>query len=401
MDFDTVIDRRQTDSLKWDNRHNGPNQVDIIPLWVADMDFAAPEPVLAALRQRAGHPVIGYTNPPADYFELLAAWYQTRYGIELTPADFMLGPAVMPAIAIALRTFTAPGDGVLIMPPVYYPFFEITRANGRRLVEVPLLNPAPGRWEMDCAGIEAAIAAAAPTSSPVRAILLSNPHNPGGRVWTRAELAWLDGLAVRHDLALLSDEIHADIVFAPHGFTSLAADGFASPKRLVFAGPNKTFNIAGLHICQVIARDSAVNSAMRRAIAAAGFSQPNAFAVTAAAAAYRNCGPWVDELKAYLRGNFAFLAEFLAARLPELTTYLPEGTYLAWVDGRALLARLGVPHDTELASWLETEGRVKISAGSFFGAAGAGFFRINVACPRSLLAEGLERLSTGLARLPF
>jgi cystathionine beta-lyase len=399
MDFDTVIDRRGTGSLKWDNRKNAPGLPDIIPLWVADMDFAAPPEVLAALRRRAEHPVVGYTNPPADYFPRLAAWYGSRYGMALEATDFVLGPAVMPMVAITLRAFTAPGDGVLIMPPVYYPFFEIVRDNDRTLVEVPLLNPGLGRWEMDFAGIEAAIGRQAAAGQPVRAFLLSSPHNPGGRVWTRAELERLDDIAARHGVLVLSDEIHSDIVFAPAAFTSLADHGFTNPDRIVLAGPNKTFNIAGLHICHAIVRDPARRQRLARAVAAAGFSQPNAFAVTAAHAAYGACGPWVDGLKDYLLGNFDRLEAFLAARLPGARSFRPEATYLAWVDCRELLARLGLKSEVELVRVLEEEGRVKVSHGSVFGAAGTGFVRINVACPRTQLDEGLERIAATVARL--
>lgn len=396
MDFDTVIDRRNTGALKWDNRKNAPGLPDIIPLWVADMDFAAPEPVLEALRQRIAHPVLGYTNPPPDYFPLLAAWYRGRYGLSLEASDFLLGPAVMPAVAIALRTFTQPGDGVLIMPPVYYPFHEMPRENGRTLVEVPLKNPAAGRWEMDFAGIEAAISGQGGGDHPVRAILLSNPHNPGGRCWTLAELERLDAIAARHGLLVISDEIHSDIVFAPASFTSFASDGFRNPRRLVLAGPNKTFNLAGLHICHAIIRDAQLRREYARASAAAGFSQPNALSLTASIAAYRACGPWLDSLKEYLLGNFRFLEGFLSNRLPDAQSYQPEATYLAWVDFRPVIARLGLKNDMELALLLEEKGRVKISQGSIFGKAGEGFVRINVACPQSILAEGLERIARTL-----
>ncbi len=398
MNFDTVIDRRQTFALKWDNCQNQAGLPDVIPLWVADMDFAAPDAVVVALQQRALHPVIGYTNAPAAYFELLADWYRQRYGLSLAVGDFILAPAVMPAIALALRACTVPGDAVIIMPPVYYPFFEIPRANDRRLVEVPLLNPSPGCWEMDFNGIEAAITQAAAGGQPVRALLLSNPHNPGGRVWTKSELAHLDRLACQHDLYLLSDEIHSDIVFEAGRFTSLAAAEFSSPRRLVFAGPNKTFNIAGLHICHIIAPDATLNSTMRRAVAAAGFSQPNAFSLTAAMAAYGSCGPWVDELKTYLLGNFQWLADYVAHKLSGSVPSIPEGTYLAWLDCRALIARLGLRDDKHLVQILEEKGRVKVSAGSLFGKAGQGFVRVNVACPRSLLAEGMERFAATVAQ---
>jgi cystathionine beta-lyase len=396
-EFDTPIDRRGTWSLKWDNPKNRPGLPDILPLWVADMDFAAPPAVLRAIRERAGHPVFGYTNPPASYVRLLVGWYRQRYGLELPAEAFLPGPAVMPSIAIAIRTLVGPDESVIINPPVYYPFFEVVRSNGRHLIEVPLLNPGPGRWELDFGGLEAAVGRAAAAGQPVRALLLSSPHNPGGRVWTRAELERLDALSERHGVFILSDEIHSDIVFAPSRHVSLADGAFRNPRRVVFAGPNKTFNIAGLHLCHLIAPDAAVRQQLARALAAAGHSQPNVFSITAAHAAYADCGPWVDGLKDYLSGNFNFLTDFLASRLPEISGYHPEGTYLAWLDARPLIRRLGLKGDQELALRLEEDARVKLSHGTIFGpAAGAGFLRLNVACPRSQLAEGLQRIAAYL-----
>jgi cysteine-S-conjugate beta-lyase len=395
MDFDRVIDRRGTRSLKWDDPKNAPGLPDIIPLWVADMDFPPPEAVLAAIEGRAGHPIFGYTRAGGDYAEAVAAWYAARHGIGLRPADLVLAPAVMPAIAAAIQAFTEKGEGVMIMPPVYKPFYDIVLDNGRVLVEAPLARDSGGAYSMDRRSMEEAAARASAEGLVLKAVLVSSPHNPVGRVWSEAELAGLRSFARERGLALICDEIHSDIILGDRPFRSLAAvEGDEAGKLVVLAGPNKTFNIAGLHLCHAIARDEGTRIAMRRAIAAWGFGSPNAFSLVAALAAYREGGPWLDELLAYLRGNLAYLAGFLRARLPEIGLSPLEGSYLAWLDLRSLLAARALgPSELALAARLEDEGRVRLSPGSGYGKEGSGYLRLNLACPRSILAEGLERFA--------
>jgi cysteine-S-conjugate beta-lyase len=398
MDFDHVIDRRGSFSVKWDNPKNGGGLPDIIPLWVADMDFEPPPAVLESIRRRAGHPVFGYTRPLFEYNEAVAAWYSARQGLDIPPAEILMAPAVMPAIAAALQAFTEKGEGVMIMPPVYHPFYSIAEENGRVLVEAPLARAADGAWVPDFGCMESAAASAEGSGLKLGALLVSSPHNPVGRVWSEAELEGILDFARVRDLALLCDEIHSDIILGDSAFRSMAAvAGERARKVLVFSGPNKTFNIAGLHICQVIARDESTRRAMRRAISAWGFGAPNAFSLTAALAAYREGGPWLDELLAYLRGNYRFLLDFLAERLPEIGVSPIGGSYLAWLDLRALLERMGLGRDeAALAARLEDDARVRVSPGSDFGREGSGYARLNFACPRSILAEGLGRLERAL-----
>lgn len=393
MDFDSVIDRRGTGSLKWDNPRNAAGKPDIIPLWVADMDFAPPPAVLKAIRERAEHPIFGYTNAGRDYFEAIASWYRRRHGVDLPATDILLAPSVMPSLSVAVNAFTAPGDGVMILPPVYHPFFSTVTENGRVVVAAPLIRRSGGSWAMDLAGMEKAAERAEASGTKLRAILVSSPHNPVGRVWTEAELGELLGFALRRDLAVFCDEIHSDIILGERPFLSLASiAGEEARKLLVFSGPNKTFNLAGLHISQVIARDPETRKAMKDALSAAGFSQPNVFSLAAASAAYRGGSEWLGELLEYLRGNYRFLKDFLARELPEIGLSELEGSYLAWLDMRALLAKRGEGGDERpLAERLEEEGRVRLSPGSGFGAEGAGYLRLNLACPRSILEEGLER----------
>ena len=393
MDFDRVIDRSRTYSLKWDNPKNSPGLPDIIPLWVADMDFAPPPAVTQAIKRRAEHPVFGYTRAIGDYNEAVAAWYRERQGLELSPSDILMAPAVMPALAAAIQAFTDKGEGVMIQPPVYHPFYSVVEENDRVLVETPLARLSDGSWEMDFELMEAAAEKAARDGVRLKAILVSSPHNPVGRVWSEAELEKLLIFAQKRGAAVLCDEIHSDIILGERDFLSMA--GFAGEdarKLVVLSGPNKTFNIAGLHISQAIARDEGTRKAMKRAISAGGFGLPNAFSLTAALAAYREGGAWLEELLAYLRGNHGFLLEFLGKRLPEVGVSPLEGSYLAWLDVRALLAKRGEGIDERpLASSLEEEGRVRLSSGRDFGKEGSGYLRLNIATPRSILSEGLER----------
>ncbi len=391
MIFDTIIDRRGTGAIKW-NSPALPGKPDVIPLWVADMDFAAPEPVVRALRERVEHPVYGYTNPDAAYFAVLKNWYAARYGAAVDEADLLLGPGVVPSLGIAVRAFSAPGEGVLVCPPVYYPFSEIVKDNGRTLVEAPLRKMESGRMEFDPAAARAAVDAAAAAGTPVKLFILCSPHNPGGLVWKREELAAVLAFARERDILVVSDEIHGDLVFPPNRFISLSDFPDAAERTIVVSTANKTFNIAGLHLSHFVVKSPDLRTRLRKGIAAAGYSQPNVFSLVAAQAAYGECGAWLDELIAYLGANIDFAVSFLNGRLPGVSARKPEGSYLIWTDVSGLIAAKGLRDDRELVAALEADARVKLTAGSVFGTGGGGFVRINAASPRALLAEGLERI---------
>jgi cystathionine beta-lyase len=392
VNFDRKIDRRGTWSLKWDNPKNVPGTPDILPFWVADMDFPPPPEVRAAIRTRARHPIFGYTRAPARYFELLAAWYGRRHGIVVDTECFLPAQAVMQSIGAAIRAFSREGEGVLVMPPVYYPFFEIARSNRRVIVEAPLSRDEGGRWVMDAARMERAVDEASLAGTKTRMIMLSSPHNPVARAWTKGELDVLLDFAEHRGITIVSDEIHGDIVFPPCRFVSLAGvTGQGASRIVVLAGPNKTFNLAGLHLSHVVARDPEVRSAMKRSFEASGFVSPNVFSITAAMAAYGSGSAWLDGLLGYLDGNLSFLRQRLNRDIPLAAVSPLEGTYLAWVDCSRLIERLGLNDDKALVARLEEAGRVKFSAGSDFGAGGEGHLRVNIACPRALLAEGLDR----------
>jgi cystathionine beta-lyase len=390
MNFDERIDRRNTGALKWDDPYNEAGKEDILPFWVADMDFAAPPAVLEALQDRLRHPVFGYTNPPADYLEALSAWYRTRYRAELGPEDFLLGPGVVPSLGIAVRALTSPGAAVLVLSPVYYPFYEIVEDNDRILITAPLSRDSSGRFGLDFRAMGESVKKADDDGLKTQALLFCSPHNPGGRLWTPEELAELKEFCRMKGLALISDEIHADILPDGGSFASLGGAD-SGPPLLAIGAPNKTFNLAGLHLSHFVARGKRTRAAIKRGIAAAGYSQPNIFSIVAARAAYRRGGPWLDELNAYLRANLDYAEAFMRDRIPGIAFTRPEAGYLAWLEASEAIRRKGCEDDRQYAAALAREGRIRISFGSKFGAEGKNHLRLNVACPRAQLAEGLER----------
>jgi cystathionine beta-lyase len=359
------------------------------------MDFAPPQAVADALRKRIEHPIFGYTNPDPSYFEALRAWYASRYGAAVEPGAFLLGPGAVPSMGIAVRTFAAPGEGVLIMPPVYYPFTETVRDNDRVVVEAPLRSDG-GRFRFDPAAGDRAVAEAAARGVKTRFILFCSPHNPGGVVWTRDELASVLAFARKHDLLLFSDEIHGDLVFGPNKFVSMAGFPGAAERTVSISASNKTFNLAGLHLSHFVVEDEALRRRLKRGIDAAGYSQPNVLSLVAAQAAYENGAAWVDSLVAYLKANAEFAVDYLNRNVRGMRAAMPEGTYLVWTDASGLVAGKGLADDRELVAKLEAEGKVKLTAGSIFGG-GKNRVRINVACPRAMLAEGLGRIAAWAA----
>jgi cysteine-S-conjugate beta-lyase len=393
MTFDAIIDRHGTNSLKWDTLKNQPGKPDIIPLWVADMDFPPPEETLLALRRRLEHPIFGYEVAPEESYEAIAAWYSGRYGTAVELGSIVLGPGVIPSMGICVRSLTEKGDGILIMPPVYSPFFSMIKDNDRVTVEAPLRRTKAGSYEMDIDAAGAAIDEAGSRGVRTRAILFCSPHNPGGRVWAREELETLLSFAGRHGLSVISDEIHGDMICGPRRFTSMADFPEHAERVIVLSSPNKTFNLAGLHVSHFIAADAGMREAIERGISASGFGQPNTLSTTAALASYSHGVQWLDSLLEYLRGNLSFAVGFLNENVRGAAAAFPEGTYLIWTDVSELISRTGLADDRELAQRIEEEARVKLTPGSIFGTGGRGFVRINAACPRSLLNEGLERLA--------
>jgi cystathionine beta-lyase len=392
MQFDKEIDRRGTWAVKWDDLNRAGGKDEVIPLWVADMDFPSPPEISSALTERAAHPVYGYTNTAPGYRDTLSSWYKERYQADLNREDFLLGPGTVPSLGIVIRSFTAPGDGVLILTPVYHPFFDMIHRNGRETVEAALVLDEQGRYGFDIQALETTLASAAGRGLRVPLALFCSPHNPGGTVWEKAELEGFLDLAEKWDMVVLADEIHGDFVWPPKKFSSLAAFPKYAERVVVVSGANKSFNLGGLHISHFAARDGKLKETLKAGLGAFGYGLPNIFSMAAVDAAYRKGGPWLEEVKLYIRKGMEDAVRYINAGVPGLRAYKPEGTYLIWTDASELITRRGLRNDAELALGLEREGRVKFTPGGAFGRGGRGFIRINAACPRSQLLAGLARL---------
>lgn len=387
--FESAPDRRGTGSIKWD-RAPYPGAPEQIPLWVADMDFPAPQPVIDAIRRRTDHGVFGYTMAGPSYYRALDRWFTRRFGLAVPQEQVTITPGIVPAVNAAVRAFTAPGEGVIIQNPVYYPFTSAVTANGRTLL-VNDLKESGGRYTMDLGGLEE-------LAPRAKLLILCSPHNPVGRIWRREELAEVAAIAARHKLVVVSDEIHCDLVMpdapAPHiPFPLIGPE--AAGLSVLCTAPSKTFNIPGLAASNIIIADPALRRAFRDEVNRSCGDLPNVFGAVACEAAYDHAEAWLEEALARIRDNRDLLASFLAARLPEVALSPLEATYLPWLDVRPLLARLGID-SAALERLLVDKAGVWIEAGSLFGPSGEGFMRVNIACPPALLLKALEKIAAVL-----
>lgn len=385
FDFDRVVARAGSGSLKYDARRETFGRADVIPLWVADMDFAAPPAVTEALMARAAHPVYGYHVVPEGIYQALIDWLRQRHGWQVEREWIVLCPGVVPSLYAAVPAFAAPGEAVIVQPPVYFPFFSAVTDTGRTLLENPLCLTGAG-YAMDFDHLEACAARA-------RLLLLCSPHNPVGRVWRREELARLLEIAREYDLTVLSDEIHADLVYPGQRHIPLAVLAGDAPHIVTAVAPSKTFNIPGLGLSALVVPDTARRRALQEAFETLHVSVANPFSLAAFAAAYRDGGPWLDALLDYLQGTRDFVAAWLAGHLPAIRPLPAEGTYLLWLDCRAL----GL-HDTELRDLFVKQAGVGMSPGPLFGTGGSGFMRMNIGAPRALIAEALQRIKAVISR---
>lgn len=387
-DFDAVLDRRDTHSLKWDHCARAFGLDDVIPMWVADMDFPAPQPVVEAMVARAAHPAYGYPSTDSTFLGAASDWLRDRHGWEVERTWMARSPGVVPALSLAVTAFTQPGDKIVVQPPVYYPFFTAIENNGRRIVRNPL-RWGDGRFQMDLDDLERKI------DRRTRMLILCSPHNPVGRVWTREELERLGEICTRRDLLVLSDEIHMDLVYAGRRHLPLASLSPALAARTVTCvAPSKTFNTAGLTTSLVVASNPALLSRYQAALMASGLGIGNVFGNIALEAAYAHGAEWLDQLLVYLAGNIDYAERFVAERLPRLGFLRPEGTYLALIDCR----ELGLAQD-RLDDFFLREARVYFDSGPMFGEECTGYERINMACARATLQDALERIERALPRL--
>lgn len=387
-DFDRLTDRRGTDCLKYDFAAERGYPAEVLPFWVADMDFPAPEPVVKALEQRARHGIFGYTDIKEDYREILASWFQRRHGWQIEGEWLSITPGVVFGICTAIRAFTEPGEGVLICPPVYYPFAASIKANGRKLVESPLVEK-DGRYEIDFEDFERKM-----VEGGVKLFVLCSPHNPVGRVWSRQELEQVAAICQKHQVLVVSDEIHQDFVRPGHRHTVFASLGAeVADFTITCTSPSKTFNLAGLQISHIFISNESLRRRFRHELEAVGYGEPNAMAEVAAKAAYGQGEPWLTELLSYLEENLRRTRAFLAENLPQVKLIEPEGTYLLWLDCRGTGLS---PEEQDEA--IVQRGRIWLDEGRIFGKGGEGFQRINMACPWSILEEGLKRLAFALKK---
>lgn len=387
-DFNTVIDRRGTASVKWDLADRLFGGQGLLPLWVADMDFVSPKPVIDALAGRARHGVFGYSACMDGYYDAALSWMHERHGWQLQKDWLVFCPGVVPALNMAIQAFTRPGGGVIIQQPVYYPFMRSILANGRRIVNNPLRLTAD-RYEMDFDDLSRKA-----RDPDATLMILCSPHNPVGRVWTQAELEQLGAICCDNKITVVADEIHADLVLPGYRhipFASLSDDFLRA--AITCTSPSKTFNLAGLHTAHAIIADPEKRKAFSNALVHSGLQWPNAFGTVAHEAAYSSGGPWLAQLLVYLQGSLDFLKAFIAEHLPQVQVIEPEATYLVWLDCRALgLDWYG------LKALMQQEAHVALDEGYIFGDEGRGFERINIACPRSILRECLERMAAAVKR---
>jgi len=379
-DLDEIIDRRASDSVKW--QHYGQ---EALPLWVADMDFPAPQPVIQALRDRVEHGIFGYGKEPPELRSLFVERLQQLYGWEVSPDALVFLPGIVSAFNLASRAVTRPGDGLLLQTPVYFPLLRIPRNAHLVMNEMELTLRSDGQYEIDFDQFQAAI------TGRTRILMLCSPHNPVGRVFRRDELERMAEICLRHDIVICSDEIHCDLVFPGHPhlpIASLAPE--IAAQTITLMAPSKTYNIAGIHASVAIIQD---RDLQKRFEAARGDLVPrlDVLGHTAILAAYRDGGDWLNQVLGYLEANRDYLFETLAAgNLPGLTMAKPEGTYLAWLDCR----NAGLPGNAH--EFFLQEARVALNDGATFGAGGEGFVRLNFACPRATLVEALERMRQAL-----
>lgn len=386
--FEHVIDRRNTSSYKWDRMeavYGIEDASDILPMWVADMDFPAPDAVVKAIKDRLDHPVFGYSYISEGSKDAVRSWLSERHGWETNNEWMLFHQGVVPAIASVVETFTSKGDGILVTSPVYPPFFHIPKIQGRHIVEC-VMNEQDGIYSIDFEAFENCL------KQNVKLFILCNPHNPGGIVWKEQELKEMLRLCAQYDVLILSDEIHADIVFPGHTHLPLATLAGDEVGRIITCvAPTKTFNLAGVQVALMIATDKDVREKLKMNAIYHGQMDLNAFAGPALAAAYNEGGPWLEELLKTISNNMDYVIHELTTAVPGLKIAKPHGTYLLWIDYRDT----GLT-EKEIMDKLLLKGKVALDPGTKYGEAGRGFIRMNVAAPRTTIEEGVKRFITAL-----
>lgn len=390
LDFDEYIERRNTDCLKYDFAVRRGKPADVLPLWVADMDFRAPSTVLTKIKERVDHGIFGYTEPRDDYYNTVIDWFKRHHDLTVERSQIFTTPGIVYAIALAIRAFSKEGEAVLIQQPVYYPFSELVRDNNRKLVSNDLYLGKDGKYHIDFEDFEKKI-----KENHVKLFVLCSPHNPVGRVWNYEELERIIDICYENQVIIFSDEIHCDFTFSKNKHISLYnVKEEAKEIGIVATSPAKTFNLAGVQISNIFVANSDLRYKLRKEKAASGYSQPNTIGATACEAAYKYGEEWYEALLKYLEGNLEFVRNYLEENLPQVKLIEPEGTYLIWLDFRGLNLCL-----KDLEDLIVNKAKLWLDSGEIFGKIGEGFQRINIATNRAILKEALERIRKAVKEL--
>lgn len=379
--FDEIIPREGTNCIKYDAREWIFKTNDVLPLWVADTDFRTPDFIVEAIKNRAGHEIFGYTFKPESYFNAVIGWMKRRHNWSIEKEWISSSPGVVAGLTVAIETFSKPGDGVIVQPPVYFPFFDCVKGTKRKLIENPL-KIVNDRYTFDFDDLKSKI------DKKTKLLLLCNPQNPGGTVWNQNELQELAAICIENNIMVISDEIHSDLIFKGNRhipFATLSEE--AAKNSVVCMAPSKTFNVAGLASSLIIIPDKAKMARYERALGVGHLGMGNIFGSVALEAAYAKGDEWLEQLLDYLWENYLFLETFIKEKLPKIKVMKPEATYLIWLDFR----EYGM-NDDELMKFTLEEAKVGLNNGGRFGAGGDGWLRLNIGCPRSVLEEGLKRL---------
>ena len=380
--FDEIIDRTNYHSVKWDELETTFGVKDVLPMWIADMEFRSPKPVVEAIRKAAEHGIYGYTSRPDSYYQAIINWMERRHNWKVKKDWIAHSPGVVPALGLIIRAFCQPGDKVVIQPPVYYPFFQVIENNGCHVVNNPL-KLSNKKYFMDYDDLERKI-----DDPRVKLLILCSPHNPVGRVWQKEELIILGEICLKNNIIVVSDEIHADILFEGYKHIPFASISPAfAHHSITCTAPGKTFNLAGLQTSTIIIPNKKYYKTYNNILDSLALVENNVFGLVALEAAYRHGEEWLEQLLPYLNENLDFLMKYFRERIPKIKVITPEGTYLIWLDCR----QLGL-NTKDLNNFMIKKARVALDDGYWFGTEGKGFMRINIACPRSFLEEGLRRI---------
>ncbi|MFQ9515888.1 MAG: MalY/PatB family protein [Eubacterium sp.] len=389
VDFDRIIERKGTNCLKYDFAKERGMSEDVLPLWVADMDFPTAPEILDRLHRTVDHGIFGYSEGKEAYFEAVKSWYKENFDWEIKRNWLIKTPGVVFGLAMAVKAFTKVGDSVLIQQPVYYPFSEVIEDNNRKLINNSLKN-VDGHYEIDFEDFEKKI-----KDNNIKLFILCNPHNPVGRVWKREELLKIGDICLKNHVIVVSDEIHSDFIYPGYKHTVFASlSKEIADITITCTAPSKTFNLAGLQISNIFVSNVELKRKLKKEIAAAGYSQVNIMGLAACQAAYEEGKEWLDQLKDYLMENVNFVRNYLKDNIPQVKLTEPEGTYLIWLDFRELNLE-----DKQLEDLIVNRAKLWLDSGSIFGDDGKGYQRINIACPRAILKQAMEQLKRAVDSL--